>query len=243
MSELSTGIQFLGAVGPKRAELLKNELGIETLDDLIPLYPFRYIDRSGITAISDVTPGLAYVQIQGCVVSRTLLGPSGAIVSQNTDTIHFNAVKRLSVIVEDKTGQMEMVFFRGIKWNFQRLVPGSVFIFFGKPQDFNGRINIVHPEVDSPSDSTIAQGVLTGAYNSTEKLQNGGVTGHVMCRLEAAALNLCLNEIHEPLPDYILQDNGLVPIQFALRNIHFPADSYALQKASYRLKSPDHLVC
>ena len=132
--ELDTSIQYLSGVGPKRAVLLQRELGIETLSDLIHLYPFRYIDRSGVTPIAQVAPDLAYVQLQATVLTRTLYGPGGSIVPQDTNPIHFGACKRLSVIVEDASGRMEMVFFKGIKWNYQRLTPGATFLFFGKPQ-------------------------------------------------------------------------------------------------------------
>ena len=132
---------------------------------------------------------------------------------------------------------MEMVFFKGIKWNYERLKPGSTFLFFGKPSDFNSRLNIVHPEIDNPvAGGTEARGTLTGVYPSTEKLKNGGITGKVMCKLQSAALAMCLPEIKETLPDYILKENALVPLTYALRNIHFPADSYALQKSVRRLK-------
>ena len=234
--ELDSSIQYLSGVGPKRAGLLSRELGIATLSDLIRLYPFRYIDRSGVTPIAQVAPDLASVQVQATVVSRTLYGPQSAVVSQETNPIHWGAVKRLSVIVEDASGRLEVVFFKGIRWNYQRLVPGSTFLFFGKPQDFNGRLNIVHPDVDAPQEGALSQGALTGVYPSTEKLKTGGITGKVMCKMQAAALNLCLPEITETLPEYVLRDRGLVPLTYALRNIHFPKDSYALQKATYRLK-------
>lgn len=236
MGELNTGIQYLSGVGPKRAELLKRELGLETLSDLIHLYPFRYIDRSGISTIASISGGLAQVQIQAKVISRTLYGPSSAIVSQETNPIHFNACKRLSIIVDDGSGTMEMVFFKGIKWNYSRLTPGSTFLFFGKPQEFNGRFNMVHPEVDAPQQGNMSQGVLTGVYTSTDKLKTGGITGKVMCRLQSAALSLCLPEIQETMPEYVLRDNGLVSLPYALKNIHFPSDNEALARSVKRLK-------
>ena len=236
MGELDTNIQYLGGVGPKRAELLRRELGIETLSDLIHLYPFRYVDRSGITPIAEARPDLASLQIRARVVSRTLYGPSGSIVSQDTNPIHFNACKRMSVMVEDGSGTMEIVFFKGIRWNYGRLVPGSSFIFFGKPQEFNGRINMVHPEVDVPAEGHVTQSALTGVYPSSEKLKLGGITGKVMNRLEASALSLCLPEIRETLPAYILERKRLMPRNTALWNIHFPKNQETLQRASYRLK-------
>ena len=235
MKELDTSIQYLSGVGPKRAELLKRELGIETLSDLIHLYPFRYIDRRGITRICDVRPDLAYVQIRARVVSRTLYG-QGSTVIPPEGQINFNTCRRLSVIIDDGSGRIETVFFKGIKWNWGRLVPGSEFIFFGKPQSFGDRVNIVHPEVDLPQAGAPSQSALTGVYPSTEKLKNGGVTGKVMCRLQAAALALCLPEIEETLPDYVLGNKNLVPLKFALYNIHFPKDSDALQRSTQRLK-------
>ena len=219
MGELETGIQFLSGVGPRRAALLEKELGLVTLNDLIHFYPFRYIDRSSIQRIADITPDLAFVQIQARVVSRNLIN-----------------MKHLSVIVDDGSGRIELVFFKGVKWTFDRLEPGMVFIFFGKPAEFNGKLNIVHPEIDAPQSGSMAQGTLTGVYPSTEKLKNSGITGKVMCRLQSSALSLCLPEIKETLPDYIIAEKGLVSLPYALKNIHFPKDGYALQKSQYRLK-------
>ena len=219
MSELQTSVQFLTGVGPKKASLLKTELAIETLSDLIHLYPFRYIDRSSITPIANITPELAYVQVQARVVNRNLI-----------------SIKHLSVIVEDASGRMEMVFFKGTKWVFDKLEPGRVFVFFGKPQLFNGKLNMVHPEIDAPQEGSLTQTSLTGVYPSTEKLRNSGITGKFMCKIQQAALSLCLSEIQETLPDYIIKDLALCPLQYAIKNIHFPSDSYALEKATRRLK-------
>ena len=254
MTNLQSDIKYLPGVGPKRAALLTKELGIETFSDLLRLYPFRYIDRSGIQQIAEVTPDLASVQIFARVVRQTLYGPGSSIFLQRTvegvsvnnfpkdkdgvQAIRFNAVKRLSVVVADSSGEMELVFFKGIKWNWERLSPGGVFVFFGKVQSFNGRLSMVHPEVDNPptGGESPAGGTLTGVYTSTEQLKNSGITGKVMCRLQAAALNACLPEIEETLPEYILKEKGLVPLRYALRNIHFPQDTDALARATYRLK-------
>ena len=236
-SALNSEIQYLSGVGPKRAALLRSELGVETFGDLLRIFPFRYIDRTSITPIRDVRGDLAYVQIQGTVVSSTLIGPGGSTQMAKGGTVEIRAAKRLSVIVDDGTGQMEMVFFKVIKWNYERLKPGSTFLFFGKPSEFNGRLNIVHPEIDNPvAGGAEARGTLTGVYPSTEKLKNGGITGKVMCKLQSAALAMCLPEIKETLPDYVLKDNALVPLTYALRNIHFPAAHYALEKSVRRLK-------
>lgn len=235
MGELETSIQYLGGVGPKRAELLGKELGISTISDLLHLYPFRYIDRSGITRICDVTADLTNVQIKARVVQKTLYGQGSAVIPQDRD-IKFNTCRRLSVMVADGSGQMEMVFFKGIKWNFARLAVGAEFVFFGKPQSFGSRINMVHPEVDNVSAGAPTQSSLTGVYPSTDRLRDSGITGKLMCRLQAGALSLCLDEIKETLPSYILQEKGLVGLRTAIHDIHFPRSAESLQKAVRRLK-------
>lgn len=224
-------IQFLPGVGPKRAALLKKELAVETVSQFLRLYPFRYIDRSSFVRIADIRPDMAYVQIRARVTRAEVIDR-----------------KRLSVWISDGTGEVETVFFKGMKWMSEKLVPGAEFVFFGKPTAFNGRVNIVHPEVDPAGDSSAGNpkssqaaagqlaGTMTGVYQSTEKLKNGGITGKVMNKLMDAALSKGLSYIDETLPEYVMKQYGLVPLQFAIRNIHFPKDMISLEKAKYRLK-------
>lgn len=223
MGELKSEIKYLKGVGPKRAELLEKELGLHNLEELIHFYPFRYVDKTSICRIADVAQALASIQVKGKVESRQLSGEGKA--------------KRLSVIVSDDSGAMEMVFFKGLKWNYEKLLPGKTFIFFGKPSEFNGKYNMVHPEVDEPAANPSGINAhLVGVYPSTEKLKNAGITGKVFNRLQGAALALCLPEIEETLPDYVLKELALCSLSYALRNIHFPSDAYALEKAQRRLK-------
>ena len=230
-------IQFLPGVGPKRAELLRKELQVSTVGELLRVFPFRYIDRSSFVRIADARPDMAFVQMRARV--------------QRVD-VHDG--KRMSVWISDGSGEMETVFFKGIKWMHEKLKPGSEFIFFGKPTAFNGRLNIVHPEVDNvPAGSgsqpgqggtyglggqggTVMSGTLTGVYPSTEKLKNAGITGKVMNKIMEAALDKGLVQEKETLPEWLVKQHGLVPLHFALRNIHFPKDMQSLEKAKYRLK-------
>lgn len=263
--ETESDIKYLPGVGPKRAELLQKELGVRTFGDLIHFYPFRYIDRSTVIPISSAMPDMAHIQIRARVISRELYGLKGAIYQDNTVTgavtdnsssdaasavpgngrtgqfpqnLKPASVKRLRVLVQDATGIMETVFFKGIKWTFEKLVPGKEFIFFGKPSSFNGRLNLVHPDIDDAASQASPAGLpaLTGIYPSTEKLKNAGITAKTMNKMQAAALQMTLPDVEESLPDYLIRQKGLVSIHFALRNIHFPSSQEALAKAKYRLK-------
>lgn len=234
-TELKPEIQFLKGVGPKRALLLESELGIKTVNDLIRTYPYKYIDRSTIIPIADVRTDSAYIQVRARVVSATVLDKSGNAVDPSD--AKFNAVSRLSVMIADESAQMELVFFKGIKYMLAKLQPGKTFIFFGKPSFYNGWMNMVHPEVDDVvSSQPLPAGTMTGVYPSTEKLKNAGITGKVMNKIMAAALQSVSGTVTETLPEYILKEKGLVPLAFALTNIHFPKDMNALRKAEYRLK-------
>ena len=265
MNGLDMEIQFLPGVGPKRAELLAKELGVSTVGDLLRLYPFRYIDKSSIVRIADARPDMAYLQIRAKVLRVELYGAASAQVeapgageSAKEKAVKFNTIKRMSVWIGDGSGEMETVFFKGIKWMYEKLKPGAEFIFFGKPTAFNGRINIVHPEVDAcpaagsaPScgaagsgaltggtltGGTLTGGALTGVYTSTEKLKNNGITGKIMTKIMTAAVEKGLPCMEETLPEYIMKQAGLVPLHFAIRNIHFPKDMMSLEKSKYRLK-------
>ena len=237
---LNMEIQFLPGVGPKRAALLQKELNISTLEDLLRLYPFRYIDKSSFTRICDARPDMAYIQIRAKVLRVDLYGAGQQTMAQSGEGVKFNTVKRMSVWVTDGYGEMEMVFFKGIKWMHEKLKPGLEFIFFGKPTVFGTKINIVHPEVDTLTAEKLqiagAGARMTGVYPSTEKLKNAGITGKVMNKMVDAALNKALGDFEESLPEYVLRQCGLVPLHFAIRNIHFPQDAAALEKAKYRLK-------
>ena len=252
MNGLDMEIQFLPGVGPKRAELLSKELKVNTVGDLLRLYPFRYIDRSSIVRIADAKPDMAYLQIRARVERVELFGQSSTGIptpssedSNKEKALKFNTVKRMSVWVKDGSGEIEMVFFKGIRWMHEKLKPGSEFIFFGKPTSFNGKINMVHPEVDSATPNSpnntsnipdTNPGSMTGVYQSTEKLKNSGITGKIMTKIMTAAVERGLPCMEETLPEYIMKQAGLVPLHFAIRNIHFPKDMISLEKSKYRLK-------
>lgn len=245
MNGLDMEIQFLPGVGPKRAALLSKELNVSTVGDLLKLYPFRYIDKSSIVRIADAHPDMAYLQIRARVLRVELYGTASEQVNAPSSdmnakekAVKFNTIKRMSVWIGDESGEMETVFFKGIKWMYEKLQPGMEFIFFGKPTTFNGRINMVHPEVDTSQGmaTSAADGAMTGVYQSTEKLKNSGITGKVMTKIMSVAIDKGLPCMEETLPEYIMKQAGLVPLHFAMRNIHFPKDMVSLEKARYRLK-------
>ena len=220
---LETPVEFLKGVGPKRAELLKKEIDIHTFGDLIVYYPFRYVDRSRIYKVKEIEPDLAYVQLRGTISQIRIIGEKRA--------------RRMSAIFRDDTGEIELVWFQGIKWIEGTLLPNVEYIVFGKPTVFNRRYNIAHPEIERAADfdRTIAQ-TLQGIYSTTEKLKNRGLASKNLVKLLKELVLQSQGKIPENLSEEIRDKLSLLGREDALRQIHFPEDQKKLQRAQARLK-------
>jgi ATP-dependent DNA helicase RecG len=220
---LETPVEFLKGVGPKRAELLRTELNIHTFGDLLGYYPFRYVDRSRIYRISEIEPDLAYVQLRGTVSSIRIIGEKRA--------------RRMTAMFSDGTGEIELVWFQGIKWIEGTILPNIEYVVFGKPTIFNRRYNIAHPEIERAEEfsRTITQ-TLQGIYSTTEKLKNRGLNNKNLVKLLKELVVQAQGKIYETLSTDILHRLSLMNREEAIRNIHFPEDQGKLQKAQARLK-------
>lgn len=220
---LDSEIKFIPGVGPKRAELLTKELGVVTFRDMIYTFPFRYVDRSKFYAVREIDAASTYIQLRGTITRISFLGEGRG--------------KRLVATFTDGTGIIDLVFFQGIKWMQDKLKVGPEYVVFGKPSLFNLTYNMVHPEIDLASNSSINEGgSLAGVYSSTEKLKNAGITNKVFAKIQSALLEKVIDQVEETLPNYIIESQRLCSLKYALKNIHFPTDMQALGKAQTRLK-------
>ncbi|MCU0371467.1 MAG: ATP-dependent DNA helicase RecG [Bacteroidales bacterium] len=220
---LDTPVEFLKGVGPKRAELLRTEINVNTFGDLLSYYPFRYVDRSKIYRINEIEADLAYVQLRGTISNCRIIGEKRA--------------RRMSALLKDDTGEIELVWFQGIKWIEGTLMPNVEYIVFGKPSLFNRRYNIAHPEIERAEEfsRSITQ-TLQGIYSTTEKLKNRGLNNKNLVKLIKELVVQAADRIPETLSSDILDKLNLMHREEALRNIHFPEDQSKLQKAQARLK-------
>ncbi|MCL2501866.1 MAG: ATP-dependent DNA helicase RecG [Bacteroidales bacterium] len=218
-----TNLQFLSGVGPRRALLLEKELGMGTVGDLLSCYPFRYIDRSRFYAIRELHPDLGYVQIRGHFSSMSVQGQGPK--------------KRLTALFTDGLGEIEVVFFQGIKWVQAKIMTGVEYVLFGKVSVFNQSLNMVHPEVEQPFGAPLhGTASMQALYPGTEKLRNNGINQKFFSRLMAEALAKMKGQVSETLPSGLIQSLKLISKAEALANIHFPANKVLLAKAQQRLK-------
>lgn len=220
-----TPIEYLKGVGTARADVLKKELGISTFEKLLNYFPYKHIDRTRFYKIKEIQPDLPHVQILARLTHKEILGEKHT--------------KRLVAQVQDDTGTMELVWFQSIKWIEKNLVPGKVYILFGKPGFFNGKAQMSHPEMELYSPEALQRKgnmTLQPAYNSTEKLKQFALDSKGIEKLTTALLEQYVKDIPENLPLYILNKFKLMGRAEAYKNIHYPEDANKLNEAQYRLK-------
>jgi len=220
---LKTPIEYLKGVGPERAKTLQSELGIFRYEDLLNYFPFRHVDRSKYYKIKEIIPTLAETQIVGKIKNIREIGQSRG--------------KRLTAIFEDETGELELIWFRYTKWLKETIesYAGKPVVIYGKPNEFNRKINMVHPEMETLENHKSSPQGLYPVYPSTEKLQKKGITNRVMQKLQAQLLSEIIH-LEENLSDEILQKFKFPKRLDAFRQIHFPKNQEELKQAENRLK-------
>jgi ATP-dependent DNA helicase RecG len=208
-------------VGPLRADMLKKELNLYTFGDLLNHFPHRHIDKTQVTDIGKITPDQDFVQVKGVLMGMDTLGEKRA--------------KRLVSQLRDATGQIELAWFQGINWVQKQLVEGQTYIVFGRVSFFNGRAQIVHPEIEPYVAATAGQkSVLEPVYPSTEKLKSRGLNGKQIGKLtQALFMQISERDLPENLPASLLNDH--LSRWEAYRQIHFPQSQALYKKALKRL--------
>ncbi|MBE0646963.1 MAG: ATP-dependent DNA helicase RecG [Bacteroidales bacterium] len=220
---LSTPIEYLKGVGPIRGELLRKELQVNTFGELLSYFPFRYVDRSKFFRIADIREEVAFIQVKA--------------VLRSTQTVGAPRSKRLVATVEDHTGTLDLVWFKGHKWVADKLFPGREYVIFGRPTRFSGRWNIAHPELELASDQPPPLNeILRPFYSSSEKLKAKGLDSRGISKLVSNLLLLDKFYVPETIPGEILQSLKLIQRQEAFVNIHFPGSPDQLKRAQTRLK-------
>lgn len=215
-------IKYLQGVGPQRAAMLDKELNISSLHDLLYYFPYKYVDRSRLYYIHEIDGNMPYIQLKGEILSF--------------ETVGEGRQRRLVAHFSDGTGVVDLVWFQGIKYLMGRYKAHEPYIVFGKPTVFNGRINIAHPDIDPASELTLSAMGLQPYYNTTEKMKRGGLNSHAIEKLMKNAFALLQNPFKETLSEKVVREHHLMPLDEAMRNIHFPQNPELLRKAQYRLK-------
>ncbi len=218
---LSSPIEYLKGVGPLRADMLKKELSLFTFNDLLHHFPYRHIDKTKVNTIASISPDMDFIQVKG--------------VLQTIDIIGVKRAKRLVTQLKDETGMIELAWFQGIHWVQKNLVEGQTYLVFGRVSFFNGRAQLVHPEVEPYMVNKLSQkSLLEPVYSTTEKLKARGLNAKQIGKLTQVLFQqVSERELPENLPTPILA--GKMGRWQAYKQVHFPSSAEEYKKALDRL--------
>ena len=223
MDILSQDIMYLHGVGPQRRDILAKELGICTWRDLLEYYPYKYVDRSRIYKISELTRDMPFVQIKGKVLSYEEFEMSAR-------------KKRVVGHFGDGTGVVDLVWFSGAQYIYKNYKVGEEFIVFGRPTVFNGRYQFAHPEMERAAELQLSEMGLQPYYSTTERMKKMGLTSRTIEKTVKTMLSKLKEPLRETLPDFITRRLHLVSRDTAMRNVHYPKTPQEMMLARERLK-------
>ncbi len=223
VSQFDNDIKYLKGVGPKRAELLKNELDIQSFEDLLNYFPYRHTDRSKFYKIAELRDGMPMVQIIATIHAPKMAGGK--------------RFSRLTAMCNDDSGSLELVWFKGAKWIKDSIKPGKQYVIFGKPTRYKNHLNMAHPDMELLENwqKKPATGLMPHYY-TTEKLKTHKLHSKAIQKLQENLLNTLTTSIPETLPEWMRRKYRLVDKDTAIRNLHFPENTEILSKSEYRLK-------
>ena len=221
---LQQDIQYLPGVGPNRKKMLSQELGIENFGDLLQYFPYKHVDRSRLYNIQELTGDMPFVQVKGHILSF--------------ETFKMSARKeRVVAHFTDGSGKvMDLTWFNGGKYAKQQYKLGTEYVIFGRPNVYNGRINVTHPDIDAADKLELSTMGMQPYYNTTEKMKKSGLNSRCIERLVKTLLDVLKEPLPETLPNFITNRLHLMSRDEALRKIHYPQDSKELERARVRLK-------
>ncbi|MGP1549975.1 MAG: ATP-dependent DNA helicase RecG [Prevotella fusca] len=223
MDILSQDIMYLPGVGPRRREILSKELGIQTYRDLLEYFPYKYVDRTKVYLISELSQDMPFVQIKGRILSfeEAEMG---------------KRKKRIIAHFTDGHGICDIVWFNGTKYIYQNYQINKEYIIFGKPTIFNGRFQFTHPDIDDASQLQLNDMGMQPFYVTTEKMKKAGITSRAVEKLTKTLLGKLTEPLEETLPPFITTHLHLISRDTAMRKIHYPKSVDDTQRARVRLK-------
>lgn len=222
MSTTHNPIVYAPGVGPERAAVLAEELGIRTTADLLEHYPFRYVDKTQYTRVNELMGVAGEVQIKGQITSFEEIssGPRN---------------KRLVANFTDGTGHLELVWFKGAKWIKKSLKLDVPLVIYGKINNFNGKRSMPHPEISAPVEGQ-PESALEPVYSTTEKLSRKGLHSKGLQKIVKAVLKAELSQVEDPFSEEFCKQHKLISKAQALTWIHFPISRDHLEAAKRRIK-------
>jgi len=213
---------YVKGIGPVKADIISEDLGLKKVEDLLFTYPFRYVDKSFITAIKNIVPTDS-VQLRGIIISKKI--------------IKGQRQSRLTAMLKDGSGMIELVWFKGVKWIEKSIELNKEYVVYGKPNAYKGKYNIAHPEIELTEENTGLKSNYEPVYSNSERASKMGFDNKLRRKIIKQALtHVNISSIPETLPQYLVEKLQLIKRYEAIQWIHFPNDTHQLNKAKARIK-------
>ena len=220
---LDQDIAYLAGVGPRRKEILQKELGIATFGDLLEYFPYKYVDRSRVYRISELSADMPFVQLMGRILSFEEFSMGAR-------------KKRVVAHFSDGHGVCDLVWFNGARYIYDNYKVGREYVVFGKPGIYGQRFQISHPDIDDADKLQLSEMGMQPYYVTTERMKKAGITSRQMERLTKTLLSKITVPLPETLPPFITERLHLVSRDQAMRLVHYPRNAEQTQQARLRLK-------
>lgn len=220
---LDQDIMYLPGMGPKRKEILSKELNVHTWRDLLEYYPYKYVDRSRIYAIDELSPDMPFVQVKGKILSFEEYDMGAR-------------KKRIVAHFTDGRGVVDLVWFHGTQYVYKTYQTGVEYIVFGKPTVYGGRFQFAHPDIDKADTLQLSAMGMQPYYSTSEKMKKMGMQSRFIEKMERVLLDRIPSPMPETLPPFITAPLHLIPRDAAMRQIHYPKTADEMARARFRLK-------
>ncbi len=220
---LDQDIAYLAGVGPRRKDILQKELGIATFGDLLEYFPYKYVDRSRVYRISELSTDMPFVQLMGRILSFEEFSMGAR-------------KKRVVAHFSDGHGVCDLVWFNGARYIYDNYKVGREYVVFGKPGIYGQRFQISHPDIDDADKLQLSEMGMQPYYVTTERMKKAGITSRQMERLTKTLLSKITVPLPETLPPFITERLHLVSRDQAMRLVHYPRNAEQTQQARLRLK-------
>ena len=211
----------LSDLSTKRLNALA-EAGIESVGDLLDFFPRRYLDRTTVSPIGRLTGRGEEVTVIGRV--------------KNISEAGYGRKKRLEVIVQDETGSLKGVWFKGVKYFKKAFKKDEIVAFYGKAKRYGNSISIAHPDVDKVGDPSDLQDLtrIVPVYPGNKGFSKTYITSKLIHQWVKVVLKHA--DPPEFIPKKILDEQDLPGRKEAYRMIHLPESRKEYRKARERFK-------
>jgi ATP-dependent DNA helicase RecG len=210
--ELTTSLTAISGVGPALAAKFKT-IGINNVAELLDYFPRTHNDYSKVSLIKSLRPGMV-------TIAATIKQAKGRYVRRG---LHIT-----EAVASDNSGSVRLIWFNQ-PYRARALKTHQFYYVTGKLELKRQHFSILNPSAELASDFPLHTARIVPIYRESK-----GITSSLVRRVIGSLLKSTA-QLPNPLPLEIIKRYGLMTYPQAVKELHFPSSSEALEKAKYSL--------